>query len=203
MIIRDMSNTEIIKHNAKTIQEFIELVIKNETEREKKFYITSLKKDIDGSKNIVFYYQDGILKSHHTSFIKFDYNDIIDNEIVDTCRIGVISIENIISLQDNTKEEQDKRLDSEMEKSLYIDMRYSSDFLKKMNQEFDEETKLKKLSNIKDVSHEELVEIVEIMNYRLDKRGREISNLNSVVRELYDEFDRLNQRFNWYVKQNK
>lgn len=45
---------------------------------------------LNGKQNMILYFQGGVLKSHHTTFQNFDYNDVLDYEISPSYRVKYI-----------------------------------------------------------------------------------------------------------------
>ena len=64
MILRSINKIDYELEKEMTVEEFIKEVIERDNECHLKYYGISLKAELY-SRNMVLYYQDGILKSHH------------------------------------------------------------------------------------------------------------------------------------------
>lgn len=71
-----------IEHRCRTVREFIDIEIRSIEDREKKCFRISTINPFKDMQNLVLFYEDGILKSNHTTGIRFDYHDVLDYEIV-------------------------------------------------------------------------------------------------------------------------
>lgn len=78
------------------VKDFISNIIENDNDKCLRYYTITLKSNVSG-KNMVLYYQNNVLKSHHTSHSAMDYSDYLEYEIFEHYGSDYISSENIIS----------------------------------------------------------------------------------------------------------
>lgn len=71
-----------IEHRCRTVREFIDIELINIEDREKKCFKISTKKPFMDMQNLVLFFEDGVLKSNHTTGRSFDYHDVLDYEIL-------------------------------------------------------------------------------------------------------------------------
>lgn len=169
MILRNLLGESYKLKNKVTLKEFINDVIEKDEEREIKFYEVHLEKEIQ-MKNMILYYQNGKLKSHHTTFRKFNYLDHLNDFIKISYESGYIKAENIYSFSkdyevDKKPKIKDKSIDEIIEEM--IEERRKNDLIS------DARFRLKELSN------EEMREVISILISRLDDNRSELSSLKS------------------------
>lgn len=105
MVIYSKNCGESIKHNCKTVKEFIENELEKIEDREENYYKLSIKNSYEDMKNIILYYQDDVLKSHHTTGKRFEYKDVLNHEILGYYTLQKLRVENIKSVDFNNIEE--------------------------------------------------------------------------------------------------
>lgn len=104
MILRLRNDGNVIEHSEKTVRDFIDNIIYETEGKENKAFLIHTTKALNGNQNMILYFQDGVLKSHHTTFQKFDYNDVLDYEISPSYRVKYVLLEDILSIDtDNEK----------------------------------------------------------------------------------------------------
>lgn len=102
-----------IKHNSKTVREFIEKEIMTKDDKENKYFRICLKNGLDGCRKLVLYFQDNKLKSHHSTGKKFNYNDVIDYEVYEYYSIDDIKNSEVRSFDYDSIEEMETELNEE------------------------------------------------------------------------------------------
>lgn len=70
-----------IEHRCITVREFIDIELMNIEDREKKCFKISTKAPFKDMQNLVLFFENGILKSNHTTGKEFDYHDVLDYRI--------------------------------------------------------------------------------------------------------------------------
>ncbi|MDC4242326.1 hypothetical protein NE398_19530 [Clostridium tertium] len=169
MILRNLLGESYKLKNKVTLKEFINDVIEKDEEREIKFYEVHLEKEIQ-MKNMILYYQNGKLKSHHTTFRKFNYLDHLNDFIKISYESGYIKGGNIYSFSkdyevDKKPKIKDKSIDEIIEEM--IEERRKNDLIS------DARFRLKKLSN------EEMREVISILIEKVDDNRSDLSSLKS------------------------
>ena len=203
MIIRhrEWGDNKII-HDAKTVEEFIEKVINKTKDKEKKYFRICTKEYLDGKGNMLLYFQDGKLKSHHSTLCKFDYKDVLEYEIWPRYSVDYIKVENIISLDFDNIEERDNDLERcKKSNRLYkIDINRTLESEEEKMYRFYNEERL--LENIYDGKFKDgyLEKIVQILVERNSKNEDNIISLNNLVNEMYEEINVLKAKIEWLDK---
>ena len=87
-----------IKHRCRTVREFIDIELRRIEDRENKCFKISTKRPFNDMQNLVLFFEDGILKSNHTTGKKFDYNDVLDYEILEKYAMQYIESDDIESV---------------------------------------------------------------------------------------------------------
>jgi len=81
-----------------TVGKFIEEIVLKDKNKERKYFKISIKEEISGKSNLIIYYQNNEIKSHHSTGIEFNYNEIVDLEIRPYYYERVTRVEDIISM---------------------------------------------------------------------------------------------------------
>lgn len=102
-----------IRHNCKTVREFIDKELMQIEGKENKYFRICTKKAYDKKQNMLLYFQDGKLKSHHSTQLEFNYEDVLDYEIFEFYSMDDLKVTNIVSVQDDCLEDLKKRLDKD------------------------------------------------------------------------------------------
>ncbi|PWX17050.1 hypothetical protein CYK66_00930 [Clostridium perfringens] len=89
MILRVINDGTVTKHEEKTVRDFIDNIIYKTEDRENKVFVIHTIQALNGKQNMILYFQDGVLKSHHTTFQKFDCNDVLDYEISPSYKLNM------------------------------------------------------------------------------------------------------------------
>lgn len=203
MIIRhrEWGDNKII-HDAKTVEEFIEKVINETKDKEKKYFRICTKEYLDGKGNMLLYFQDGKLKSHHSTLCKFDYKDVLEYEIWPRYSVNLLKAENIISIEFDNIEERD----SDLERRKKSHRLYKIDINRTLESEeekiyrlYDEKILLENVYDGK-FKDGDLEKIVQILVERNSKNKDHIRSLNSLVNEMYEEINVLKAKIEWLDK---
>lgn len=102
-----------IEHNCKTLKEFIDKEIMTTKDKENKYFRIFLKYPYEGKRKIVLYFQDGKLKSHHSSGKKFDIKDVISYEVDKKYSVDDINDKEVRSYDYDSLEELENDLKKE------------------------------------------------------------------------------------------
>ncbi|EOU1742887.1 hypothetical protein LTY04_001112 [Clostridium perfringens] len=114
--------------------------------------------ELNGKQNMILYFQDGVLKSHHTTYQKFDYNDVLDYEISPSYRVKYVLLEDVLSLDADSKEKMEDRFSRKRVSNYRFSYKYRHDNI--LERMFDDD-KLKRF--IKEQEDDRLIEIVSIL----------------------------------------
>lgn len=87
-----------IKHRCKTVRDFIDIELIKIEDRENKCFKITTKNSFNDMQNLILFFEDGILKSNHTTGKKFDYNDVLDYEILENYAMQYIESDDIESV---------------------------------------------------------------------------------------------------------
>lgn len=203
MIIRhrEWGGNNII-HDAKTVEEFIEKVINKTKDKEKKYFRICTKEYFEGKGNMLLYFQDGKLKSHHSTLCKFDYKDVLEYEIWPRYSVDLLKAENIISIEFDNIDERNKKL-NRCRTSYYG---YKIDINRILESDEDRRDRIKNedklLENIYDGNFKDgdLEKVVQILVDRNEENKEHIRSLNSLVNEMYEEINVLKAKIEWLDK---
>lgn len=80
-----------------TLRNFIYDIILKDKENKYKYYSVFFVKNFEAN-NMILFFKNSVLKSHHSSFSKMDYNDYLDFEIRRNYGTGIIGMDNIYSM---------------------------------------------------------------------------------------------------------
>ena len=175
-----------------TVGDFVNEIVLTDKNKECKYYRISITEEREGKSNLVIYYQDNIVKSHHSTGAEFDYKDVVDCEIITGYSERTITVEDIISMKLDfvakdkvhttlTKEERDK-------------------VLEKLHRKWDEE-ELEK-SNRKnvfngDVGVKELVACVQQLVKDLGEQKSKNYEFRDEIAKCKEREDILQQQIKW------
>lgn len=193
-----------IKHKCKTVKDFIDNELMKIENKEKKYFIICLKEEYVDKKNLVLYFQDGKLKSHHSTMVAFDYNDVLECEIQKYYSMFDITIDKIVSIDCDSIEEIvskliprslfDKDIDidtlgmTETEKNHYI--------LNKMFEEYNIIETIRKESKISDDI------FTKCLNLSLEKINESKSSIRR-IEKLEWVVEQQAQQIKWLSMQNR
>ncbi|MDQ0149241.1 hypothetical protein ACFO6R_06485 [Eubacterium multiforme] len=193
-----------IEHNEKTVKNFIDNVIYKTKDKENKVFVIHTLQDLEDCQNMILYFQGGVLKSHHTSLMKFNYNDVLNYEIINSYKVRYILLEDVISVDADNEEEMKSHLSRNKDNTYiipYIDYEEDSyiEFEKILNKMSDEE----KLKNfIHEKKSHKIGVVIDILIDKVLNNEREISFLKNreddYVRDIYV----LQQKLKWLNEKN-
>lgn len=188
-------NCEPINHGAKTVKEFIDKIVNKSDKREQNMFKITTKENFNGSKNLILYVQDGLVKSHHSTGKKFDCNEILEAEIFGTYQTKRITIDDIQSYTNDYEEDFENALNEKFKNYTRLLFMYPEIDKEKMSDNRSEFGKF-----LHGESTKELYEIVKMLceNYRNDEYR--ISCLEHSLKEISNENYILNEKIKWLCK---
>nr|WP_321026997.1 hypothetical protein [Clostridium neonatale]DAW05981.1 MAG TPA: hypothetical protein [Caudoviricetes sp.] len=183
-----------------TVDRFIKDVVEKDLDKELKYYCITLKKELSG-RNMVLYYQYGILKSHHTSYSKMDYKDYLEYEIFDHYKSNYIEVDNVISYNENYRgDDCNKPKNVEIKP---IDKKMQKEIIDNVFKELEiEDIRKEKLYKIKNRRNEELDlnDIIECVRQMIEDNLQKSTNeyiKEDRIKKLEDENKKLQARVKW------
>lgn len=181
-----------IKHNNNTLREFIENVINKTEDKELKAFRVTLKQEFENKRNLILYFQNGKLKSHHTTWKEFDYNKVLDFQIGNIYSFKLIEVEDIISIDDDYREDFEKRIYKVSRKPLRFSSRYRDD--KYGLKEFEDYDNMQRFIDSEYTDIEDIVKVLCEINLTNNEL---ISSLQSSVNKLNKDVYILKQQMKW------
>lgn len=201
MILRNTNGRDLKLERTMTVDEFIKEIVENDNERVFKYYVISLKANLH-SRNMRLYYQDGVLKSQHTTGSKLDYNDYLNYEIWESYCSKYRTVDNIwnYSYDSNAGDgNKPKKIDNER--------RDPKKFKEKCDKIFEEirikdeaRAKINKIKwNLKgeEITFEDLVKCVKQLTWDVDSCESENRSLRSDLNRLKEENQMLYSQIKW------
>lgn len=192
-----------ISHECKTVREFINKELMKISNKEKKYFRICTKAQYEGKQNLLLYFQDGKLKSHHSTKIAFDYNDVLDYEIYGTYSIDDLEVTNIDSIDSDCEEEMAEKLNkiANRNKDLIIDretlgMSKQEKIMYSIDKMFEEDVIRRSIKDNKDITDDTIVKALKI----LFKQTDEITTLNNKIAELEKKVEQQSQQIKWLGK---
>ncbi|MGU8424786.1 hypothetical protein ACV3SE_05745 [Clostridium perfringens] len=198
MILRLRNDGNVIEHSEKTVRDFIDNIIYETEDKENKAFLIHTTKALNGNQNMILYFQDGVLKSHHTTFQKFDYNDVLDYEISSSYRVKYVLLEDILSIDTDNEKEMEDRFSRKIVDRHRFSYRYVNDYV--LNRMFDDDELRKFIKNQEDERFKEVVSI--LCDKVLDNESYILSlknTINSHARDIYI----LEQQIKWLSKKSE
>lgn len=198
MILRLRNDCNVIEHSEKTVRDFIDNIIYKTEDKENKAFLIHTTKALNGNQNMILYFQDGVLKSHHTTFQKFDYNDVLDYEISPSYRVKYVLLEDILSIDTDNEKEMEDRFSRKIVDRHRFSYRYVNDYV--LNRMFDDDELRKFIKNQEDERFKEVVSI--LCDKVLDNESYILSlknTINSHARDIYI----LEQQIKWLSKKSE
>jgi hypothetical protein len=197
MIINHRSmNTQRIEHGERTVRDFIDNIIIKTHSKENKYFHICIYPYINGLGNLIMYFQDGILKSHHDTMRKFDYKEVVDCEILKWYNLGCLCIQDIHSIDCDNLEEFEAELNR---KEPDYTVKCSENLMEIFNRHAHEE-RIRNKINKSDVSYEDLVECVKQLGKDLKKSEERNRELERGFRKLKEKNEILTQKMKWVGK---
>ena len=186
---------EEIKHNNNTLRDFIDNTVNTTEDKELKVFRVRLKQEIENKRNLILYFQNGVLKSHHTTLGEFDYNDMLDFQVCKTYSCKVVEVEDIISYDDDCKENFERRIYKVSRKPLRFSSRYRDD--KYGLKEFEDYDNMQRFIDSEYTDIEDIVKVLCEINLTNNEL---ISSLQSSVNKLNKDVYILKQQMKWLSK---
>lgn len=208
MILRSINKIDYELEKEMTVEEFIKEIIETDDERHLKYYGIILKAKLN-SRNMVLYYQDGILKSHHSSGLRMDFDDYLDYEITKKYVADYITVDNIRDLkkdyngEDGNKPRKivNKGLSKEMMNKMSKSLEESIEKSKRDQMERDILNKVTSAHTLKEVTFEDLVRCVSLIAVYMDtEKSNKINDdycLNWTIDGLREENRVLKDQIKW------
>ena len=147
---------------------------------------------------MILYFQDGVLKSHHTSFGKFDYNDVLNYEVSPSYRVKYIVLEDILSLDADYKKQMEDRYSRKIIDRYSFSYRYGTDYV--LNRMFDDD-ELKRF--IKEQYDDRFKEVVSILCDKVLDNESNILSLKNIIKERARDIYILEQQIKWLSKKSE
>lgn len=190
-----------IYHKCKTVKEFIDSELMKIENKEKKYFRICTKNSYNGKQNMLLYFQDGKLKSHHSTQIAFDYNDVLDYEIYDLYSMDDLKVDNIVSVDDDCLEELQEKFKEEDDEFFKIDletlgMSKEEKFKYSIDKMF-EEDEIKKI--VKSNAYVEDKIVVKALRMLFEETD-EVRYLKNRVKKLEKTVERQSQQIKWLGK---
>lgn len=184
-----------IQHDCKTVREFIDKELMKIENKEKKYFRIRTKQAYNRCNNLLMYFQNGELKSHHSTCIRFDYKDVLDYEICDGYSMNDITVDNIISIDCDYREEIEKQFEEENFTFDIETLGMSKEEEKKYHRVkiFEEVEIINKIKNNEDLDSNSLKRALQI----LIKPYEEIVKTKRELQELKKEVYEKDQKIKW------
>lgn len=190
-----------IRHSCRTVEEFINEELMKIDGKENKYFRICTKKEYNGKSNMLLYFQDGKLKSHHSTKVAFDYNDVLDYEIYELYSMNDLKVDNIVSVDYDCLKELEKMLKEKKEKDLTFDletlgMSEEEKLRHRLNKIFEENRVKDIIESGESIEDDVLAKALRI----LFKQTGEITKLNNRISELEKIVERQSQQIKWLGK---
>lgn len=190
-----------IRHSCRTVKEFINEELMKIDGKENKYFRICTKKEYNGKSNMLLYFQDGKLKSHHSTKVAFDYNDVLDYEIYELYSMNDLKVDNIVSVDYDCLKELKKMLRGKEEKVLTFDletlgMSEEEKLRHRLNKIFEENRVKDIIESGESIEDDVLAKALRI----LFKQTGEITKLNNRISELEKIVEQQSQQIKWLGK---
>lgn len=198
MILRLRNDGNVIEHSEKTVKDFIDNIIYKTKDKENKVFVIHTIQSLNGKQNMILYFQNGVLKSHHTSFGKFDYNYVLNYEVSPSYRVKYIALEDILSLDTDNEKEMEDRFSRKIVDRYRFSYRYGNDYV--LNRMFDDE----ELKNfIKEQDDYRFKEVVSILCDKVLDNESYILSLKNTINDHARDIYILEQQIKWLSKKSE
>jgi len=188
-----------VKHEEKTVRDFIDKVIMKIPNKEKKYFRICTKQWLDGMGNMVLYFQDGILKSHHTDGDEFNYQDVLDYELHKYYSIDDLGVDNIRSVECDTKRQIEQRIKARNRFHRSWHTEDMVDVWKAIERGWKEDEIRRTIKN-KHLNNEELIIVVRQLSIDIERMDRKVSILERKIDDLQEENEKQCQQIKWLGK---
>lgn len=194
MILRSTNDKRYFLEKEITLIEFINSVIEKDEDKELKYYGVHLLENIS-TRNMVLYYQKGELKSHHTTFCKFEYKDYLNSLIDKGYFCDYIKVKHINSFDKDNSEEDNKIELQQVEKDL-------SDSIEEMIKEMQIESNRREVKekfkwDRKNTTEEDIKDALKVVIEDYEKLKDNYSNLNFSFEREVEMNKKLNEKIKW------
>lgn len=194
MILRSTNDKRYFLEKEITLIEFINSVIEKDEDKELKYYGVHLLENIS-TRNMVLYYQKGELKSHHTTFCKFEYKDYLNSLIDKGYFCDYIKVKHINSFDKDNSEEDNKIELQQVEKDL-------SDSIEEMIKEMQIESNRREVKekfkwDRKNTTEEDIKDALKVVIEDYGKLKDNYSNLNFSFEREVEMNKKLNEKIKW------
>lgn len=203
MILRNCYELNSNLEKETTVGEFVRDVIEKDEKRFFKYYSILLKQELP-CRNMIFHYENGVLKSHHSSYCAMDYREYLDYKIIAKYGTGFISLDNIADWEkDYYKNDANKpSVDNNQLSDEDIDRALAQldKEEKKNRKERERQNKIDKIKyeyNSGNIQLKQLVECVQAMLVDLYGNPLEKINRDMELHRLEDENRRLYSQIKW------
>ena len=192
MILRHRDWDKQIKlEKTMTVGDFVEEIVLKDENKKNKYYTISIKESIDGKRNLIIYYQYNNVKSHHSTGAEFDYNTVIDLEIIPSYSERIIKVDDIISMDSDFEHKyKHKALTKE---EIY---KTTEELLKKWEQEEGEKDNRRKVFE-DNVTKENLIICIRQFVSDLEKENLRNSELKHQIEICKKREENLQQQIKW------
>lgn len=202
MILRSCYELNIPLSKEMTVKEFIEDIIEKDEDRFLKYYSIYLEENLS-SRNMILHFEKGMLKSHHSSFCRMDYEDYLKCKIVKKYGTGYIKVDNIA--------EWNRNYDAPDYNKPNSNEKFKKEKLEKLTCKFDmesreeriKEERKKKINKVRwcndigKIEYKDLVECVHEMIWQLDEYSLEQYSINDELGQLKRDNKRIHSQLSW------
>ncbi|NSB12135.1 hypothetical protein [Clostridium beijerinckii] len=202
MILRNTEGKSYELEREMTVGEFIKEIIEKDRERYLKYFRITLKAKLSG-KNMVFYYQDGILKSQHTTGNRMDYENYMNYDIFESYGAKYISVDNIWDFEhdyektdcniNKVDKEHGKNTENKSNKEVCMEI------IEEIKRKSEDKAKITKVQypNGKEVTSGDLVECIRQIAWNMDKYNSQESSQDFEIDRLKLENKMLKSQIKW------
>lgn len=198
MIIKESDCSENKKLSGNyTVGKFINKVMLKKNDVDKKYFAITLRESIGGNQNMILYMQNGAVKSHHSSYGKFDYRDCLDCEIFPYYNESYIRFDNIKCFDFNCEEELINHINFIYKKNDYtIHLESKDERIKRVL----DENYIKNKVLREEFKEVDLLKVIKILVSDNKKKELEIKKLRSEVDKIEERLEELNDKIKWLAR---
>lgn len=176
-----------------TVGQFVQEIVLNDENKEKKYFRISMKQAIDGKSNLIIYCQDNKVKSHHSTGIEFDYNSVIDWEILPHYSERIIRSEDIISMSLDFEPKRKHKAKTWTKEGMD---KISKELSSEWERDLSEENNRKRVFN-NNVTQDDLITCIRQLIEDLQKQKLANTNLEQRINECKEREENLQQQIKW------
>lgn len=198
MIIKDSNVSESKKLSGNyTVGKFVNEVMIKKKDVDKKYFAITLKESIGEYQNMILYMQNGVIKSHHSSYGKFDYRKYLDCDIFPHYNESYIRLENIKCFDFDCKEELIHHINFIYKKNDYTIYLESKE--ERIYRLLDEDYIKNKVLR-EDFKEVDLLKVIKILVSDNKEKELEIKKLRSEVDKIEERLEELNDKIKWLAR---